>query len=582
MRHTQRRLGMGLFCAVFVCATAAAASAGPATQLILASGDNQTAPAGTRVTGVVCVLVRDANNNAVSGVTVTWGNISGGGKLDGATEATDASGIATLGGWTLGPAAGTNTITATSPGLPSVTFTATATDPLPPDNLVIQWNNQLLTVYLNGNIPPTVSARALGYLQTSVFDAWAAYDAKAVGTQLGGTLRRPLGESTDSNKNVAISYAAYRTLVDLFPSQKNQFDAFMKALNLDPSNTTTDTTTPAGIGNVTANANILYRHADGSNQLGDLNAGAYTDYTSYAPLNDVNTLRDPSKWQPLPTANGGSQTFTTPHWYLVKTFAIGQTGTRTKLLPKSPAINTGKAFEKQAQELLDLSAGLNDLTKSTAAYWVDKAGTVTPPGHWFQFAQYVSRRDKHTLDDDAKMFFALGNAMLDVSVEVWDIKRHYESVRPVTAIRNLFNGKPVSAWGGPEKGTQTISGETWQSFIPTPPFPEYVSGHSTFSAAGAQILASFSKSPAFGMSYTVQPGFTSIELNVPAKAITFTWPKFTDASNDAGMSRRYGGIHFKDGDLQGRALGKKIALLVYKRAQQFISGKATFGSISGR
>jgi hypothetical protein len=566
------QIGMMAVCSLLFCAAASAAS-GPATQLILAAGDNQTAPGGTRVQGVVCVLARDANNSPVSGVIVTWGSITGGGGLTGPTEATDSSGVATLGGWTLGPAAGTNTITATSDGLPSVTFTAVATSALSADNLVIQWNNQLLLVFQNGAIAPTVAARALAELHTSIFDAWSAYDAKAVGTQLSGTLRRPQAEWTDANKNIAISYAAYRTLVDLFPSAKSQFNQLMSALQLDPANTTVDTTTPAGIGNVAAAANLAYRHGDGSNQLGDLNPGAYSDYTSFTPVNDVNTLNDPSKWQPLPLPNGGSQTFTTPHWGLVKPFALPASSDRKKLLPKAPATNGSKAFEKQAQELLDLSAALDDHAKTLGAYWIDKAGTVTPPGHWFQFAQVVSRRDKHTLDDDAKLFFEMGNAMLDVSIEVWDCKRHYESVRPITAIRYLFKSKPVSAWAGPNLGTQVISGDTFQSYIPTPSFPEHVSGHSTFSAAGAQILSSYTKSPAFNHSVTIPAGFTSIELNVPAQPLTFTWPKFVDAANDAGLSRRIGGIHFKDADLQGRVLGKKIAQLAYRKAQEYISGK---------
>src|SRR4051794_18489619 len=94
-----------------------------ATQLSVAAGDNQSAPAGSAVAGVVCVIARDAGNNPVSGVSVTWGNITGGGSLTGATKITGGDGIATLGSWTLGPAAGINTITATSAGLPDVTFT---------------------------------------------------------------------------------------------------------------------------------------------------------------------------------------------------------------------------------------------------------------------------------------------------------------------------------------------------------------------------------------------------------------------------------------------------------------------------
>ncbi len=469
----------------------------------------------------------------MQGVLVTWGSITGGGSITGATQTTDKTGIATLGSWTLGPTAGPNTITATSPGLNSVTFTATASSPLPPDNVVIQWNNALLTTFQDQNTPPTISARALGVLHTSIFDAWAAYDAVAVGTQASDPERRPIAERTDTNKQEAISYAAYDTLVDLFPTEKTQYDALMMALGYDPTNQTMDTTTPAGVGNVAATANILFRHGDVSNQLGDLNAGAYSDFTSYAPVNTDTTINDSNHWQPLMMPNGQPQQFLTPQWGLVKAFAIGNSAAapRKQWLVKTPAKYPSAAYLRQSQDVLTLSADLTDFTKSTAAYWIDKAGTVTPSGHWFQFAQFVSRRDRHTLDDDVKLFFAMGNAMLDTSVEVWDLKRHFDSERPITSIHFLFKGKTISAWGGPNQGTQMIAGETWQPYVATPNFAEYLSGHSTFSAAGAQTLLSYTKKPAFGFSVDIPAGFTSIELNVPAQPLTFTFNKFIDAAN---------------------------------------------------
>ena len=554
---------------LFLCQEALAA--GPAAQIAISAGDNQTTAVNNAVPDVVCVIATDAANSPVAGVSVTWGGVTGGGTLTGATQVTDATGVATLGSWTLGPVAGTNTITATSAGLNSVTFTATGAPASTDDNLVIQWNNSLLQVIKTTNVPPPIGARALAMLHTGIFDAWAAYDAKAVGTQLGGTLRRPASEQTADNKGAALSYAAYRILLDLFPSQKARFDGLMAALNLDPTNTSVDASTPAGVGNTVATAILNFRHSDGSNQLGDLNPGPYSDYTSYAPVNDPANFNDPSRWQPLLQANGQPQQFLTPQWGGVTAFAIGKSTERPHLMPRAPAKNPGKAYQRQAQEVLALSGSLDDLTKSIATYWADKGGTVTPPGHWFQFAQAVSHRDNHTLDDDVKLFFALGNAVLDTSIQVWDIKRHYDSVRPVSAIRFLFKGQNVKAWA-PGKDVTTISGETWTSYIPTPNFPEYVSGHSTFSGASAQILLSFTKKPTFNMSVTIPAGST-VEPNVPAQPITLSWKKFVDAVNQAGMSRRFGGIHFKDGDLQGRTLGKKIGAIVWKKAQEYIEGK---------
>src|SRR5215468_9384629 len=118
----------------------------------------------------------------------------------------------------------------------------------------------------------------------------------------------------------------------------------------------------------------------------------------------------------------------------------------------------------------------------------------------------------------------------------------------------LFGGRPVRAWAGPYQGTKLIDGAAWFPYqpttFPTPPFPEYSSGHSNFSSAGAEILRLFTGSDRFGGSVTFPPGSSRIEPGLtPASTLTLTWPTFSDAANQAGMSRRYGGIHFRQGDL---------------------------------
>jgi hypothetical protein len=75
------------------------------------------------------------------------------------------------------------------------------------------------------------------------------------------------------------------------------------------------------------------------------------------------------------------------------------------------------------------------------SYWEDGPGSVTPPGHWNQFAQWVARRDANTLDEDARMFFALNNGLLDASISAWEGKGRWDSVRPITAVRWLLRGK---------------------------------------------------------------------------------------------------------------------------------------------
>lgn len=138
---------------------------------------------------------------------------------------------------------------------------------------------------------PTVVARALAELHTAKDGAWAAYDEKAVGTEYGGSLRRPLAERTDANKKAAVSFAAYRVLVNLFPSFVGAFAERMTRLGNDPADLSTSLNTAAGIGNVAAAAVIVARHHDGSNQLGDLHPGAYTDYTGFKPATASRTRR---------------------------------------------------------------------------------------------------------------------------------------------------------------------------------------------------------------------------------------------------------------------------------------------------
>jgi hypothetical protein len=171
----------------------------------------------------------------------------------------------------------------------------------------------------------------------------------------------------------------------------------------------------------------------------------------------------------------------------------------------------------------------------------------------------------------------LSNAIFDAGIAAWDAKREYDSVRPVTAIPLLFRGKTIRSWGGPGKGTVEMDGSQWIPYqavtFPTPPFPEYVSGHSTYSAVAARILGLWTGSDRFGDAITLPAGSSKIEPGLtPAHPITLRWETFTDAANEAGTSRRYGGIHFRSADLAGRLLGRVVAFEAWTKAQSYFDG----------
>lgn len=170
------------------------------------------------------------------------------------------------------------------------------------------------------------------------------------------------------------------------------------------------------------------------------------------------------------------------------------------------------------------------------------------------------------------MFFALGNALLDASIAVWDAKRFYDHIRPISAVRYLFAGQTITAWGGPALGTREIPGEQFRPYLPTPPFAEYPSGHSAFSAAAARVLQRFTRSRWFGAYYVVKAGSSFVEPGLaPSRDVLLWWPSFDDAAAQAGLSRRYGGIHFEDGDLASRRMGRAIADLVCRKARMYFN-----------
>ena len=113
-------------------------------------------------------------------------------------------------------------------------------------NVTIRWDNAALQAIRVTRLGPPIVARALAIAHTAMYDACAAYDDQAVGTL--------------ASKNEAVSFAAYRALVDLFPTQTPLFNDLMASLGYDPENRSTDVVTAAGVGNVVAAAVIAFRH----------------------------------------------------------------------------------------------------------------------------------------------------------------------------------------------------------------------------------------------------------------------------------------------------------------------------------
>ena len=457
--------------------------------------------------------------------------------------------------------------------------------------VVVVWNAAALAEVRLARLGPPIVARALAVAHTCMYDAWAPYDSRAIAST-ASTPRRPLVEQNDTNKATAISFAAYRCLVNLFPAGTPRLDAVMRSLGHEPLDTTTSLATAQGIGNAAAAAVIAARRNDGANQYGDLHAGAYSDYTGYASLNSPMpfclpstptacplNISNPYHWQPLTNNLRVTQVFAAAHWGNVYPFALSS-GAQFDNLPE---VNAGpKYLEGPGKYMEDINAILSYSSNLTAQqkliieYWADGPNSELPPGHWSLFAQYVSERDNHSIDKDVKMFFAMQNASLDAGIVAWHMKRRFDGVRPITGIRYFKQGVQLLAWGGPGRPIEYIDGGKWTPYNPgsnlTPAFPGYLSGHSTFSAASATVLRSFTGSDTFGFATIVPPNFGRVEPGVPAVPTTMSYLTFTAAVNEAGLSRLYAGIHFPDDNDDGQLLGNLAGQQAWAKSQGLFNG----------
>ncbi len=449
---------------------------------------------------------------------------------------------------------------------------------------------------------PTILSRQMAIPVTAMFDAWACYDDQAVGTMLGGTLRRPATERTERNKEIAISYAMYRTCVDQYPHFEDYLSSEMSKMGFDPKDMSEDLTTPVGIGNHVARILLDYRYRDGANQRGDEQGSdgtAYSDYTMYSPVNPVDKIYDPDRWQLIPFDDGkGGQVvmdFLTPHWYRVIPFGLESPA---QFRPGPPPKVGDPQLLKEVDECIEFNATLTPEQKAIVEFMRDGPRSTGQSGHWLKFAQVVSTRDRNDLDQDVKLFFTVGNCALDTFIASWESKRYYDSSRPWTLVRHYYQGKTIKGWAGPGKGVIDIQGDNWHPYSPstfiTPPFPGYVSGHSTISGGCAEILKLFTGSDKCGFveprtaGELTEDGFTCEQMQQldgrplaeiigdehASCDIVLPIPTFTEAAEMAGISRVMGGYHIQADNVAGLKLGRDVARYIWPKIQAHFDGTA--------
>src|SRR5688572_8224097 len=220
-----------------------------------------------------------------------------------------------------------------------------------------------------------------------------------------------------------------------------------------------------------------------------------------------------------------------PYWGGNRTFLPGN-GPGPIDPPAPPAFSsqTDSRFYKEAYTVFETVNNLTQEQKDIANYWADGGGTFTPPGHLISIAAQVIRNRKLSLGQAAGLLAAVGIGLNDAAIVCWRGKYNYNLLRPITYIRNYIDSN-------------------WVSYIGTPPFPSYTSGHSTFSGTAAKILSlRFGNQFAFADSSKLIYGFTPRSFS-----------SFEQAAEEAAISRLYGGIHYEFDNDEGLRCGVLIA-----------------------
>ena len=423
----------------------------------------------------------------------------------------------------------------------------------------------------------TLVLRVTTLVTNSWYDATAPYHPTAVGvySHLG---RMDPAEATTENINTALLYASYRLLNALLPEFSDNWTQMMLDAGLDPTDTSTDTTTAVGLGNVAGAAVAEGRAHDGMNQLGneggrDFNPMPYMDYTGYKPVNTAYRLRNPSKWQPDIQRQGMGlykvQQFVTPQYALVEPYSYNT----PQAFHVPPPFNSNhrhrKAYKQQADEVLDASANLTEAQKLKAELFDNKINSLG-----FS-AVFAAQSQLLTLLEFIQLDFLTNMAAFDAGIFVWKEKARHDAVRPFSAIEYLYRSRPVTAWGGPGVGTTTLPANEWKSYLEEADHPEYPSASTCFCNAHAQSARLFLENDNLGFPVEFPAGSSRIEPGItPAADTTLVFDTWTDFAEDCGQSRVWAGVHFQDAIDQSKAVCSMFGDMAHAYMQTLLNGTA--------
>ncbi|MEM6580941.1 MAG: vanadium-dependent haloperoxidase [Pseudomonadota bacterium] len=460
-----------------------------------------------------------------------------------------------------------------------------------PRDRVVFWFNAMLDASALDHTPdpntgevdfyqggPTRASRAFAMVQTAVFDALNAFDGRYHPYNDLGNL-----DTKNASKDAAIAYAAYDTLLELYPNQSERLLTLLQSDVEQIKGKSKDISKGQAIGQAAAAAMLAARINDNANHLEPAygEGGAVADGNGTYTFTLVNSgSTQPGEWLPDPVDPAGEDSVALgAYWGSVTPFSLSSGHQFRSPIP--PPLSS-QEYAQAYQEVASLGGSpANTLTDSTSTaqsrfignYWgYDGVPLLGIPPRLYNLIALQAVLDNDMKDElELARFFALVNVGLaDSGIAAWDSKYYYNYWRPVTGIR-LDDGNSATTQDAQwlPVGVSVIN--TTVAIRPTPPFPAYPSGHATFGASTFEILRSmFGDKPFTFVSEEYDgEGFDPFTPDVPRPLVPVRFASYTAAQEENGVSRIYNGVHWNFDNTAGQMMGVQIAQNLMHNVEAF-------------
>jgi hypothetical protein len=408
---------------------------------------------------------------------------------------------------------------------------------------------QVTDVIVHDIFSPPVASRIYAYMSVAGYEAAIQGNAQyqGLGGQLNGFEQAPKPQDGQEYCFQLASIQAMLKIGQTLVFSDDKMDAFYEQLMAEIRET--------GIPEDVFERSVGYGNLIAEHVMAWAGTDNYKQSRSFAKYSIES---NEATWKPTPPAYMDA---VEPHWNRIRTFAI-DSAQQFKPTPPTPFSKDKKSqFYKEALEVYELGKNLSEEQRAIASFWdcnpfmmnvnghvMFATKKISPGGHWMNITNVACKKAKADFVKCAEAYVRVSLALADGFISCWDEKYRTKVIRPETYINQYID-------------------DEWTPLLQTPPFPEYTSGHSVISSASAVTLTKL-----FGENFSFTDS-TEVEFGMPSR----TFKSFIEASEEAAMSRMYGGIHYRpavvQGVVEGRALGEYLATKIKTRQEEVAHAK---------